>query len=78
VIGIWRVADYKRVVGPTIGASEIKSTFSVENGEPRFVDESATCIRKLNDAAFVAREQTHSMRALNLLELLAEAGLGDA
>ncbi|MGB8012435.1 MAG: hypothetical protein WCF68_12530 [Terriglobales bacterium] len=56
MIGIWRVADYKRVVDPTIGASEIKSTLSVENGEPRFVDESATCIRKLNDAAFVARE----------------------
>jgi hypothetical protein len=77
VIGIGRVVNYKRVAGLTIGASQIESTFRVENGEPGFVDENAACIRKLNDAPFVAREQTHSMQPLNLLDLLAEAGLGD-
>lgn len=49
MIGIGRVANHKRVAGATIGgASEIKSTFRVENGKPGFVNENGTCISKLN------------------------------
>ncbi len=77
VVGIGRVADYQRVRGLTVGASDVESAFSVEDGEPGLVHENAARISKLDDSAFIAREQKHSVCALNLLYPFAEAGLRD-
>jgi hypothetical protein len=51
-----------RTQSPFAGsASEIEGTFSMENGKPGFVHENTACTCKLNDSAFVALEQKHSV-----------------
>jgi hypothetical protein len=50
----------------------------VENSESRLVHENAACASEFHDAAPIAREQKHSVGPLNLLDSLAEAGLGEA